>query len=202
MDDSVHELDSSRGFDFTNGEFIDAFQRLQIQLQRNESNIGELSTNKARRVPKAPDSGSATNLVQALEQDYGLQDSEIRGSMRTISSTITKIAHSITTEDFIFELPSSGIWKEHLDKVEITRKSQDNKNQTYMSSSTKNIQYCKIILGFSLWNPIFYDLKIQGHGNNLDSTTSSFAEKLLASYYDMDLPLSEFCKLYAISSAN
>lgn len=192
MDDFKPQLDSSLGSEVMNESFLHAFQRLQIQSQHNDRTIGKRSKKIVTRVVKTPDSGSATDLDRSLEEDYGLQDSEIKDSMRTMQSTITTVAHSITTENFLFELPTSGAWKEHLDAVEVIRQSHDNKDQTIISSSNKNVYYCKIILGFALWNSVFYGRGVLGHIDNLDSTHNSFAEKLLAMYHDTDLSLSKF----------
>lgn len=192
MDNFKPKLDSSSGSELINESFLGAFERLRIQSQHNDRTIGKQSRMNVTRATMALDSNSATDLDWDLEEDHGLQDSEVKDTMRTIQSIIATIAHSITTEDFLFKLPTSGAWKEHLDAVEVIRPSNDNKDQTTISPSSKDVHYCKIILGFALWNSVFYGLDILGNIDNLDSTPNSFAEKLLATYYDIDLSLSKF----------
>jgi hypothetical protein len=99
------------------------------------------------------------NFVPGLDNnlDYTPPNGDVQSMVKTITSAIRRVAHSLATDDFQVERFSSSMVQHYRDISEMLReRSLSGFVQDNNSTQEKDVPFLKMIVSWALWSWTFY----------------------------------------------
>jgi hypothetical protein len=205
MDDESSTFPVDSGSGKVNEALCQGFAALKTQddapFLKTEGEHSKPTYTEGKSITRHQNSFSILCLELDNNLDYSPPDEDVQSAVKTITSVIRIVAHSLATDDFQVEIFSSSMLQHYPDISDIVRERTVSEFVRDIDSMQENhVPFLKMALSWALWSWTFYPSTSPALPVPDNAKTRS--ELLLDFYKEITLPERRFFRILNETSAN